>query len=321
MYDVARSPEDLTPTNSIPIDSIYNINPHSGVDLIATTCLSTVSSIPNQNDYSLTLDAINLNNASSQSNHRHPEDAGHATAFSDTSSSSHPSSVNEGVTVTESSSLDSSGTTSSTIPLTKSMGSQRRDLPPLPSRADRYRIYAHNNDANGSGRFGSCRRPTNNKNLDNNNIGNGTVGLDDSSIPRNGKSCDNLDNINPVENPRLLQQHHFGGKFPDATTPAMEESNVANNNYPSYGGQPSQPLLSPLSVTISGKRNHQLGCDEDHNNHHHRQAGHDEELFSRPTYPSQRRTPRRGSRPGGDAAVEEVDDQQEDAIYDNCSDT
>ena len=231
MYDVTRSPEDLTPTNSVPIDSIYNVSPQSDVGLIATTCLSTVSSIPNQNEYSSTLDALNFNHQ--QSVYHHPDDSLHLTAgVSDTSSSSHPSTGTEGSTVIESSSMDSSGTTSSTVPLTNSYNnssssgssnasSHRKDLPPLPSRADRYRIYAHTNDpsniSSGGGRFNTCRRPfSNSNNSQNNNL------INDS---RNVKSFDDLQNINNSESNSTV----------NGDSSQVEASNVVNNNNISNG--------------------------------------------------------------------------------------
>ncbi|KAF2360972.1 hypothetical protein FHG87_008272 [Trinorchestia longiramus] len=211
MYDVTRSPEDLTPTNSVPVNSIYNVNPHSDLDLVATTCLSTVSSVPNENEYHTTLDAYNLNILPGQ-RHRIPDDSLQGMGVSDSSGSSHPSSSNDGVIVTESSSLDSSGTSSSTLPLSTPLSNQRRDLPPLPSRADRYRIYAQNNDSSFANRSNTCRRSGNNN-------------CTDSSVTdgsRNFKSCDDLQNVPSVDNSRSqIRPSGFG---------RVDDQNVANNN-------------------------------------------------------------------------------------------
>ena len=222
MYDVTKSPEDITPTNSIPIDSFYKVSPHFDGNLIATTCLSTLPSVSNQNEYSTTADALNHPQSSHLNfNHPHYQNPDEApTGVSDTSSSSHPSSGGtDGLMVTESSSLDSSGTTSSTVPpLSNPLSSQRKDLPPLPSRVDRYRIYSHgHNDSNASYRSQTARRPCNN-----NYANSDTKSSEKKNHQKNFKSFDDLQAIGGAAD---------STRHPPAPADQDTANNVANNNY------------------------------------------------------------------------------------------
>lgn len=289
-YNGFRSPEDLTPTNSIPIDSIYNVSPHSENNLIATTCLSTVSSIPGEHEYSTTLDAINLNNHAVLGHPHHPVEVTPVGGVSDTSSSSHPSNNSEITTVTESSSFDSSGTASSTLPLTNSLNNHRPDLPALPSRADRYRIYSRKNEL--CNKSSTCKRPNSNNNNNNGvatstNESNSTNSVSATST----KSCDNLHNLGPIDNARLaLVQNQV----------QLDTANTFNNNinhngniYP-YNGNP-----------VRGAGNNE------------------EELFCPPSPPKEFAS-RNFSRRSTSKIVPKVNVQEhdeEESIYDNCSDT
>ena len=210
--------DDLTPTNSMSINSVYNTSPRPENDLVATTCLSTVSVMPGENEYSTTLDSVNLNSHNLIGNF--PQEFMQIGAISDTSSSSHPSTASECVMVTESS-LDSSGTSSSINPLCVN---HKPDLPPLPSRADRYRIYARNNDPVHANRCSSYKR-SQYSNLNNNNavhvVSSDKSNCSDSSSSRSAKGCDNPQNPSPIGRLRdacSLDQH------------LMDVSNAANNN-------------------------------------------------------------------------------------------
>ncbi|XP_047736150.1 uncharacterized protein LOC108680113 isoform X2 [Hyalella azteca] len=286
MYDMARS-KDITPTNSDPIDSLYNTSPHSDLDLIATTCFSTQASLPNQNEYQTALDAYNLNVLPGQ-RHRLPEDSLHGMGVSDSSGSSHPSSSNDGAAVTESSSLNSSGTSSSTLPLSTPLNNtMRRDLPPLPSRADRYRIYAQNNEAGFANRSNTCRRSANN------NSGDSTA----SDSSRNFKSCDDLKNVSTVDNSRVSLRQNGN----ECGRRGMDDPNVANNN-----------LVSDGAVQIDASDNCSLDEMEPEIVRSSR-AG-----FLKSSNNSRKSTPKKKRRGHVDEVSEEY---EEDVLYDHCGDT